>query len=195
MSSESSYVPLPESAPRRRWLAVACASAGAVAVVALARPGALVASSASLAREDSDWTPTPRLELTRKLSDHGREMLREALGYRPRADFVLFLYQMALQVLKDTYIAEFEIVKEYAEGFDLHPPARVDVMVGLGLVRERRPMLGCGVGAWRRGTVVGYNKENYKVQWDGDGTVQTGCFALITPARGYRVRVIGDARR
>ena len=56
----------------------------------LARPGALVASSASLAREDSDWTPTPRLELTRKLSDHGREMLREALGYRPRADFVLF---------------------------------------------------------------------------------------------------------
>ena len=54
---------------------------------------------------------------------------------------------------------------------------------------------GCGVGAWRRGTVVGYNKENYKVQWDGDGTVQTGCFALITPARGYRVRVIGDARR
>ena len=60
MSSESSYVPLPESAPRRRWLAVACASAGAVAVVALARPGALVASSASLAREDSDWAPTPR---------------------------------------------------------------------------------------------------------------------------------------
>ena len=64
------------------------------------------------------------------------------------------MYQMALQVLKDTYIAEFEIVKDYAEGFDLHPPARVDVMVGLGLVRERRPMLGCGVGAWRRGNTL-----------------------------------------